>query len=156
MPFTDYTSSGTRWYRVVTDDDNASYGYIPVSAVSVRGFVPDGARPQYNAVIKSYNGSVGAKTYSLNADGSYSEIKQSFLLTGTKVEVVGAFDTSEKYTQIKYFDDRLGTCSCYVETVYIDYNNVSVVQIVAIIIAVITAILLVLLLVRIYMKKRKI
>lgn len=156
LPFTDYTSSGTRWYRVVTDDDNASYGYIPVSAVSVRGFVPDGARPQYNAVIKSYNGSVGAKTYSLNADGSYSEIEQSFLLTGTKVEVVGAFDTSEKYTQIKYFDDRLGTCSCYVETVYIDYNNVSVVQIVAIIIAVITAILLVLLLVRIYMKKRKI
>ena len=91
-----------------------------------------------------------------SADGSYSEIEQSFLLTGTKVEVVGAFDTSEKYTQIKYFDDRLGTCSCYVETVYIDYNNVSVVQIVAIIIAVITAILLVLLLVRIYMKKRKI
>lgn len=157
LPFTDYTAGNTRWYRVTAERDGEIVtGYIPVGAVSVRGFVPDSVRPQYNAVIKSYNGSIGAKTYYLTDDGNYVEIEESFLLTGTKVEVVGAFDTSEKYTAIKYFDDRLGTCSCYVETVYIDYNNISVVQIVAIVIAVITAILLAVLLVRIYMKKRKI
>lgn len=157
LPFNDYTAGNTRWYRVTAErDGEAVTGYIPVGAVSVRGFVPDSIRPQYNAVIKSYNGSLGAKTYSLTDDGKYVEMEKSFLLNGTKVEVVGAFDTSEKYTQIKYFDERLGTCSCYVETVYIDYNNVSVVQIVAIVIAVVTAILLVILLVRIYMKKRKI
>ena len=157
LPFTDYTAGNTRWYRVTAERDGETVaGYIPVGAVSVRGFVPDSVRPQYNAVIKSYNGSIGAKTYSRNSDGSYVEIEKSFLLTGTKVEVVGAFDTSEKYTEIKYFDDRLGTCSCYVETVYIDYNNISVVQIVAIAIAVATAVLLAILLLRLYMKKRKI
>ena len=68
---------------------------------------------------------------------------------------MGAFDTSEKYTEIKYFDERLGTCTCYVETVYIDYNNISVVQIIAIVLAAVTFILLVILVVRLYMRNRK-
>lgn len=88
-------------------------------------------------------------------DGKYEEIENSFLLTGTKIEVVGAFDTSEKYTEIKYFDERLGTCTCFVETVYIDYNNISVVQIIAIVLAAVTFILLVILVVRLYMRNRK-
>ena len=104
LNFADYVSAGTRWYFAQLED--GTRGYIPASAVSVRNFIPDGIRPQYNAVIKSYNGSVGAKVYALT-DGNYEEIENSFLLTGTKIEVVGAFDTSEKYTEIKYFDERL-------------------------------------------------
>lgn len=57
--------------------------------------------------------------------------------------------------KIKYFDEKLGTSECYVETIYIDYNNISVVQIIAIALAVITFILLIIMLVRLYMKKRK-
>ncbi len=152
LNFADYVSAGTRWYFAQLED--GTRGYIPASAVSVRNFIPDGIRPQYNAVIKSYNGSVGAKVYALT-DGNYEEIENSFLLTGTKIEVVGAFDTSEKYTEIKYFDERLGTCTCYVETVYIDYNNISVVQIIAIVLAAVTFILLVILVVRLYMRNRK-
>lgn len=152
LSFADYECAGIRWYFAQLED--GTRGYIPASAVSVRNFIPDGIRPQYNAVIKSYEGSVGAKAYALT-DGKYEEIENSFLLTGTKIEVVGAFDTSEKYTEIKYFDERLGTCTCFVETVYIDYNNISVVQIIAIVLAAVTFILLVILVVRLYMRNRK-
>lgn len=153
LPFAEYEAGGSRWYRVRLD--NGTHGYMPVGSVSVKGFVPDSVRPQYNAEIKSYNGSVGANAYSVEDGDSYSEIEGRFLPVGTKVEVVGSFDTSVKYTKIRFFDERLGTLECYVETVYIDYNNISVVQIVAIVIGTLTFILLVILLIRLYMKKRK-
>jgi|GEM_PF-2865544 hypothetical protein len=152
LPFADYNVTGTDWYRVRLSD--GTHGYLPAKSVSVRHFIPDAVRPQYNAEIISVKDSVGAQAY-YEKDGEYLPIDEAFLLVGTKVEVVGAFDTSEKYTKIKYFDEKLGTSECYVETIYIDYNNISVVQIIAIALAVITFILLIIMLVRLYMKKRK-
>lgn len=150
LPFADYGKDDTDWYRVETE--TGMRGFVPAASVSVRDFVPGGARPQYNAVIRSVNGSVSAHTY--RADGSV--IEGVDLLVGTRVEVVGAFDTSEKFTRVRHFDPKLGTLECYVETIYIDYNNISVVQIVAIVIAILTFILLVLLLVRLYVRHRRI
>lgn len=152
LPFADYNVTGTDWYRVRLSD--GTHGYLPAKSVSVRHFIPDAVRPQYNAEIISVKESVGAQAY-YEKDGEYIPIDDAFLLVGTKVEVVGAFDTSEKYTKIRYFDEKLGTCECYAETIYIDYNNISVVQIIAIVLAVITFILLVIMLLRLYMKKRK-
>ena len=63
------------------------------------------------------------------------------LATGTRIEVVGAFDTSKQYTQVKYLDAELGTLTCYVPTEYVKYNGVNVVPIVAVVVIAITLVL---------------
>lgn len=153
LSFADYERAGRRWYHVRTEDDKE--GYVSTSELSVRGYDPGGTRPQYNAEIKAYNDSPYAQVYTLQG-GEYTAEEGSVLQAGTRVEVVGRFDSSQKFTRIRYYDEKLGTRECFVETVYIDYNGISVVKIVAIIVGSLTLILLILLLLRLYMRRRKI
>ncbi|MBO5214748.1 MAG: hypothetical protein J6B79_00985 [Clostridia bacterium] len=155
MTFALYSSiDGNEWYRAQHSDGTT--GYVPSDSVSIRNFIPGDIRPQYNGEIISYNGSIYAPAYIQADDGSMVRLGEEMLFTGDKVEIIGNFDTSQKWTQIKYFDEELGTLTCYVETVFLKYNSVSVVQIVAIVVAVVTFILLVLLLIRMYLRHRKI
>lgn len=148
------------WYRVQIDGENENdppiVGYVPVGTVSINSFVPNGDRPQINGEIIEYNGETNALTYNKNADGEYVEIEGVALPAGTKIEITEGFDTSVPYTQIKYYDDRLGTLTCYVKTVHVKFYGISTVQIIAIVIAVLTFILLAVLLLRLYMRRRKI
>ncbi len=153
LSFAEYESKDGKWYRASTSD--GKIGYVLANTVSVRGFIPDGIRPQYNAEIISHKGSVGANVY-IKQDGKMQKVDGIFLLVGTKVEVVEPFDTSEKYTKIIFFDEKLGSYTAWVETVYVDYNSFSIVQVVAIVIIVATVILLGILLIRIHQKHRKI
>lgn len=141
------------WYRVKMSD--GTIGYVPVGTVSINSFVPDGDRPQINGEIIEYNGETDALTYLKTANG-YEAIDGVSLPAGTKIEVVEGFDTSVPYTQIRYYDDRLGTLTCYVKTVHVRFYSISTVQIIAIVVAALTFILLVLLLIRLYMRRRKI
>lgn len=155
MTFASYSSiDGNEWYRAQHSD--GTVGYVPADSVSIRNFIPGDIRPQYNGEIISYNGSIYAPAYVKTDDGNMVRLGEEMLFTGDKVEIIGNFDTSQKWTQIKYFDEELGTLTCYVETVFLKYNSVSVVQIVAIVVAVVTFILLVLLLIRMYLRHRKI
>lgn len=149
LPFAQYSDS-VKWYRAEYGD---SIGYIVSSAVSIRSFIPEFERPQYNAVVKAYGDSYAAPLFKLE-DGNFVKLDGEFLTVGTKLEVVGAFDTSEKYTRVKYFDDELGTLTCYIETVYLRYNSVSVVQIVALAIVAVTLVLLFIVLIRVRKRNR--
>ncbi|MFR6640431.1 MAG: hypothetical protein ACLUSP_03060 [Christensenellales bacterium] len=142
--------------RVVqSETSDGTIGYVPVGTVSINSFVPDGDRPQINGEIIEYNGETDALTYLKTANG-YEAIDGVTLPAGTKIEVVEGFDTSVPYTQIRYYDDRLGTLTCYVKTVHVRFYSISTVQIIAIVVAALTFILLVLLLIRLYMRRRKI
>lgn len=130
---------GYLWYRIELDVRGARYeGYILAINISTMSYEPVFIRPSYDAHIISYEGSAYAPGYSLE-DGVYTQIAE--LPTGTEVEIIGAFDTSTKYTQVKYLDPERGTLTCYVETVYIEYDGVNIVLLVAVIVIVVTVIL---------------
>ncbi|MBD5132231.1 MAG: hypothetical protein HDT28_06585 [Clostridiales bacterium] len=141
---------GYVWYRVCLD--GAFEGYVLGVNLSLMSYEPVFIRPAYNAEIISYKGSTYAPAYILDEDGNYLEISK--LDTGTRVEVVGAFDSSEQYTQVKYLDAELGTLTCYVETVYIKYNGVNIVLIVAVVVIVVTVILASIIIVRTVRRKK--
>lgn len=143
---------GHLWYRISIA--GGYEGYILGANLSLMSYEPVFIRPAYNAEIISYNGSESAPTYALE-DGKYVELSVR-LDTGTQVEVVGAFDSSERYTQIKYLDAELGTLTCYVETVYLKYNGVNIVLIVAVVVIVITVIIAAIIIWRVvYIKRRR-
>ncbi len=152
LSFANYESSDGKWYKATAPSGET--GYVLASTVSVRGFIPDGQRPQYNGEIVAHKGSVTAAIYQ-KKDGQFVKTENEFLLVGTKIEVVEPFDSSEKFTQVIFYDEELGTCTAWVETVYVDYNGFSMVQVVAIVFIVVTVILLGVLLIRIYQKRRK-
>lgn len=141
------------WYRVLLDDRYE--GYVLDYDLSLNGYEPVFIRPAYNAEIISYNNSEYAEVYAVDEQGNYVKIDGVTLATGTQVEVIGAFDTSEHYTQIKYLDAELGTLTCWVETVYLKYNGVNVVLIVAIVVIVITVILAAIIIARVIFVKKK-
>ncbi len=141
---------GYNWYRVQLDSKYE--GYILGINLSLMSYEPVFIRPAYNAEIISYKGSAAAPVYILQ-EGIYTQIAE--LPTGTQVEVVGAFDTSEKYTLVKYLDPSLGTLTCYVETVYLKYNGVNIVLIVAVAVIVITVILASIIIVRTVRSRKK-
>ena len=70
------------------------------------------------------------------------------------MEVVGSFDSSEKYTEVKFVDSH-GTITCFVETAYINYNGINIVLLVAIIVIMITVILASIIVARVMRNKRK-
>lgn len=142
-----------KWYRI--NVDGLGEGYVQAVDLSVRNYEPVFIRPQTNAVILSVNGSTGAPLYNRTDAGYEMSDGDQPLLTGTRVEVVGAFDQSQKYTQVKFFDESLGTLTGYVETVYLQYDGVSVLLIVTIIIISLTVIGLTLVLVWRYAAKRR-
>ena len=111
-------------------------------------------RPAYNAEIISYEESEYAQAYKLE-NGEYIPLEVT-LDTGTKVEVVGVYDTSLEYTEVKYLDGKLGTLTCYVKTVYLKYNGVNIVPIVATAVIIITVALAAIIIGRVvYVKKKR-
>ena len=153
LPFADYESSSGEWYKAM--DGDGKVGFVLASTVSVRGFIPDGIRPQYNGEIISYKNSVGAEVF-IKTDNGMQKVEGLFLPVGTKVQVLEPFDSSEKYSKVIFYDEELGSFEAFVKTVYLDYNGFSLVQVIAIVIIVVTVILLTVLLVRIHQKHRKI
>lgn len=141
---------GNLWYRLQLDGTNE--GYVFAENVSTMSYEPIFIRPAYNAEIISYKNSKHAIGYKLE-NGKYSEIAK--LPTGTKVEVIGAFDSSEQYTKVKFLDGERGTMTCYVKTVYIEYDGVNMVLIVAIVVIVITVMLATIIIGKIMLNKRK-
>lgn len=143
---------GHLWYRISIS--GGYEGFILGANLSMMNYEPVFIRPAYDAEIISYKGSTSAPTYTLD-DGKYVELSVR-LDTGTQVEIVGAFDSSERYTQIKYLDPELGTLTCYVETVYLKYNGVNIVLIVAVVVIIITVIIAAIVIWRvIYLKRRR-
>lgn len=71
------------------------------------------------------------------------------------MEIVGAFDSSKRYTQVKYVDAERGTLTCYVETVYIEYEGINIVLIVAVIVIVVTVLLAAIIICRVMRNKKK-
>ncbi len=141
---------GYLWYRV--ELENGCEGFILAINISTSNYDPVFIRPAYNAEIISYKGSTFAVGYLLD-DGTYTEIAQ--LPTGTQLEVVGAFDSSKQYTEVKYVDAERGTLTCYVETVYIKYNGVNIVLLVAIVVIIVTVILASIIIARVMHNKKK-
>lgn len=146
--------SGGRWYRIEVEGGSA---YIPAYNVTVNNYIPNGIRPQYNAVIVEYEGKTAADTFVLNDDGTYSTLNEAALPAGTRVEVVGAFDPSGEYTHIRHYDEALGgTLDCYVLTGHIDYRGVNAVQIIAVVLIIVTVVAAVILFIWRYRVKHKI
>lgn len=140
---------GNLWYRLSLDGTNE--GYVLAVNISTGNYDPVFIRPSYNAEIISYKGSEYAVGYE-SKDGKYVELTK--LPTGTQVEVVGSFDSSEKYTEVKFVDSH-GTITCFVETAYINYNGINIVLLVAIIVIMITVILASIIVARVMRNKRK-
>ena len=141
---------GNLWYRIALD--GGTEGFILSVNVSIGNYEPVFIRPAANAEIISYKGSTSAPGYILE-NGVYTQITE--LPTGTRVEVVGAFDSSEQYTEVKYFDADRGTLTCYVKTVYLKYNGVNIVLLVAIIVIIITVTLAAIIVARVLHNKKK-
>lgn len=144
-------SYGNTWYRV---NYNGRNGYEPGLNLSLLNFEPVFVRPDYNAEIISVNESTFAPTYSLTGT-DYTQLSVT-LPTGTRVEVVGMFDSSRPYTQIKYLDNSLGTLTCYVPTEYIHTDDTNIVIIVAVLLIVVTlSLAITLLCITLYRKNKR-
>lgn len=140
------------WYRVRIAE--VFEGYILAANLSLMDYEPVFIRPAYNAEIISYEDSEYAQAYKLE-NGEYIPLETT-LPTGTRVEVTGVFDTSLEYTEVKYLDERLGTLTCYVKTVYLKYNGVNIVPIVATVVIVVTVALAAVIIGRVvYVKKKR-
>lgn len=141
---------GYLWYRVALDD--GCEGYILSINISTTDYEPIFIRPAYDAKIISYKNSRFAAGYKIE-NGEYVKIAE--LPTGTQVEIIGAFDSSERYTKVKFLDAERGTLTCYVETVYIEYEGVNIVLIVAVIVIVVTVLLAAIIICRTVRNKKK-
>ncbi|MCH5155878.1 MAG: hypothetical protein J1F69_04655 [Clostridiales bacterium] len=152
-PFRD--GYGYYWYRIKLDDSGKE-GYVPAVNVSTIDYQQANILPDYNAEIIAYKGNKIAKTYNKTSGGKYVEVPDITLKAGTKVEVVGAYDSSERYTKIKFLDEKSHkTVTCYVETVHIKYTGINIVLIVALLVISITVILAIIIVSRVYYTKKK-
>ncbi len=146
-----YTDNrGTVWYRVAYDGtDGKTYeGYVIGKYIRLRGEIPNDRNvyPRVNAKIISLEKgkNIPATLFDMDDDGNIKEVDDaSFppLAVGTEVEVVGTFDSSEKFTLIKYYHDGLGTVQFYVYTANLEYDGLNMVAVVAVIIIILTVIL---------------
>ncbi len=145
---------GYYWYKVTLED--GSVGYITAVSVTTMDYYQANILPEYNAEIISYKNSSYAVVYTRDDSGNYVEIPGFKLNTGTKIEVVGSYDSSEKYTKIKFLDEKTHkTVTCYVQTAYVSYGGVNIVLIAAIIVISITVILAIIIIARTTASKRK-
>jgi hypothetical protein len=93
---------------------------------------------------------------------AYNDITKSYdvnkyyppIDVGTRVEVIGAFDSSKPYTKI-HFTTKYGTVEAYVETANLKYNGVNVLQVVALALIIVTTGLIIFIGVRTELRKRK-
>ena len=146
------------WCRIRCTVGEKTYeGYIPGYAVSLFGEHPDDryVMPRINAHVVAHEAVLYEKI-----DGKMTEVTDpSFapLKKGTGVEVVGTFDSSEKYTLIKYYhSDAVGTMTFYVRTSTLKHSGINRVAVVAIVIVAVTVLLGIALTARfLYVKRTK-
>lgn len=137
------------WYRVIYEYENERYeGYVISDTISMRGETPDDRNvyPRVNARIisKEKDKKLPATLYEKDADGKMIPVADSAyppLATGTEVEVIGTFDTSKKYTLIKYYHEGIGTVQFYVETVNLKYDGINRATVIAVVIIILTVLL---------------
>jgi len=144
-------SYGKKWYRVKIDDTHE--GYVMASDISTQ-FYSNEKMPDTNATITDY----ALVYYYDNVAKKYLPIDDLWVAKGTRVMVKTPFDSSQKYTKVVFYRDGYGTIDidCYVETKYINFDGIDLLQFVAIIIILVTLTLITILLVRKYkLKKRK-
>lgn len=154
LEFADFEADGHTWFKARTE--NGITGYVTVNAVWLRNFLPDNTPvPQANATVISKHGSTGAFVYRYY-NRNYERIDDSPMLpNGTRVEIRGGYDNTKKYTLIRYYDDSVKkTAECYVETVYLDYDGISAMQVVAFVIMALCMVLLVIVVIRYSMYKK--
>ncbi len=152
--YTDNLTTPAVWYRVrYCENDVTIDGYIPCDSISMRGENPDDRNiyPRTNAKV------IKTATLYESVNGEMIEVTDAPyapLSVGTKVEVVGAFDSSEKYTLIKYYHEGLGTVQFYVLTKTLQYHGVNKVVVIAAVLITLTAVLAAILIARFLYVKR--
>lgn len=158
-----YTDNvNTIWYRITfTQNDVECEGYVIGDFMSMRDENPDDRNiyPRHNAtVISKVKGkNLPAALYERDESGAFVAVADPAyapLAVGTRVEVVGAFDSSEKYTPIRCYIEGNGTLPFYVETANLKYDGINKVTIIAIVIVILTVILGIILLLRFLHVKR--
>lgn len=158
FPMLDFVKSyrdefGYYWYRISVSE--GCEGYIPAVNISTTRYNKANILPDYNGEIIAYNGNVNAAIYELN-NGKYTIIDGKTLSAGTKIEIVGAYDSSQPYTKIKFLDaESQTTVTCYVKTEHVKYRGINIVLIIAIVVIIITVILAAIIIARTYRAKKK-
>jgi len=125
-----------KWYRIKIDD--AHEGFVLATDISSE-FFTNQKMPNTNAVITDY-----ALVYHYDSiTKKYTPIDDLWVAKGTRVRVETPFDSSQKYSKIVFYRDGYGTINidCYVETKYVNYDGVDLVQFVAIVIIIVTLLL---------------
>ena len=116
------------WYKISAD---GIVGYVIAPSLQLGSYVPD-VRPDANATTTE-----SAQTYEL-VNGEFVATENVVLMSGTKVEVVGVFDSNTEYSQIKYYDESAGgTRTCYVKTALLQYEYVTPEQKIALVVIII-------------------
>ena len=148
---------GNKWYRIALGYYGKTEGFVLANNVSLSGYEPTAIHPAYNATIIKFGGLDYAEIYRKDDDGKIVPwVDIPTLPAGTRVEVIGAFDSTSEYTLIKFFNSELnGSLTCYVRTEHIDYDGVNIVLLIAILVAIITAILIIVIIVRVMRQKKK-
>ena len=158
--YEDNFSSPNVWYRVWYKEGEKYYeGYITSELTYLGNTSPDERNiyPRTNATIISKdknNSKLRATLYQKNSKGEFEPVPNETgieaLPVGKKVEVVGKFDSSSKYTLIKYYLNDSGTVIhyFYVETANLKYDGTNVVTVVATVVIMLTVILAIILLLR--------
>lgn len=141
------------WCRV--SYGNGYEGYIMRGAVSIDGKIiikDNDSMPKINAKIKAIANETVVATYS----DENGENELDSIAVGTNVEVIGVFNISYEYTQIKYsysdVSDNVIVRNCYVPTENIYYEETTIYQIIAFIVI---AVIIILTIVLFIVKKRK-
>ncbi|MDE7395794.1 MAG: hypothetical protein K2M95_06725, partial [Clostridiales bacterium] len=154
------------WYRVAFGENDQYEGYVVSDYISVRGANPDerNVYPRVNAVIISKDKSFDNMPATLYRREMDEDGKVTFvpiddpdfapLAVGTRVEVVGAFDTTEKYTQIKYYLEDYGTVTVWVETANLKYDGINKANAVALVLIILTVVLIITLIATLIIVKR--
>ncbi|MBQ4049906.1 MAG: hypothetical protein IJD07_04545 [Clostridia bacterium] len=142
---------GKKWYRISIDDTHE--GFVMASDITTE-FYKNEKMPDTNAVITDY-----ALVYHYDATAKkYVPIDDLWIAKDTRVKVDTPFDSSQKFTKVVFYRDGYGTIDieCYVETKYVEFDGVDLLQFVAIAIIIATIILGVVLIARkVRQNKRK-
>ncbi len=124
---------GKKWYRTKIDDTHE--GFIMAADISTE-FYNNTKMPDTNATVTDY-----ALVYHYDSSSKkYVPIDGLWIAKDSRVKVETPFDSSQKYTKVIFYRDGYGTINieCYVETKYVDFDGIDLLQFVAIVIIIIT------------------
>lgn len=136
---------GDTWYRIAYGKGE---GFIISTNTDTNLFSNEIEMPQPNATINA-----DAKLYRYDeVTDTYVELSgaDKTVLKDTRVRVPVPYGSSNDFTQIVFYREGLGVidADCFVETKYIDFDGVDVVQIIAICVIVLAVIALIIVIIR--------